>query len=331
LKTEINSVWVGAAFLALPIMIFGAETGIDSTPLWKAQFKGDFAVAGAYTRQFGVATPQTNPFVLTLNNAQIPNGSTIKKAFAVWNYLSNAPGSPEEQAIKFNGTDVIGDVLGTADRDLVWNRTHAISFIADVTTLVTGAGFYTIRDAVDEAATGSLGEGFSLYVAYANAAKPMRQFYAWGGYTSTRDDGSGILNFTDQTYRGGEARLFLNALDGQDIFGDKFEINGQDASTRPPSGVAGNAWKGMLGPDPLGANLYDHLDTDAQAFMNAGQDFLEFNTTGYSNGALPFNDAIGHSFAAMSFAVPEPATLVALSAAVGFAIRRRARSQKGSN
>jgi hypothetical protein len=256
-----------------------AEDGF--APLFSGTLNGDFVVGGRYTRVFGAPTPQTDPFTVTLGG--IPAGSSIVAAFANWTYLTDAAGDPDEMAITINGNPVTGNV-SAASPDLGWGKSGSASYTADVTSLVTGNGSFTIGGAIDEITPGmpdftkAFGEGFSLLAVFSNPASPLNNVHVYSGFTSNISNppeglgvpATAVYDFSLGAYMGGPAHFFINAIDGQDA-PDQFSINGINAGgVLSGTSSAADAWRGLLGPSPFG-NLYDHGEGDIAAFLTAGQ------------------------------------------------------------
>jgi len=293
---------------------FAGETGFGPAPFWSATVNGDFVVAGAGTRSS--ANNQTDPFALPIN---IPG--TPLKVFASWSYLTDTPSTAELARIRINGTDVIGAVAGQGDPDLCWSRGFAVSFLADVTSIVTGSGTYSIGSAIDHVPSASLGEGVSLLAIYDDgSAEKLINVYS--GYTSTQSNETSVGETAwswhlGAAYAGGPAHFFLNGIDGQ-TGADRFHVNDTDVSAMFTGGDATDAWKGLLGPVP-GQNYYDHAVGDLSTLMSVGDTSVRFRTVGPS-------DCIGHSIGALAI-VPEPETggLLLLVLAARVIARRAAR------
>jgi hypothetical protein len=220
---------------------------------------------------------------------------------------------------------VTGTVSGWSDKDLCWygrpplsiSPSYTVAYTADVTALVTGNGTYAVTGIVDpnpDSSTLYLGEGFTLLVIYSNPALPLKQVNVYSGMATTETGvtagrAEGTLQFTPFPYLQGPVHFFINALDGQrvdygwpdDFFVNSIRVSGQISGT----GIPGNAWEGLLGPDP-GApfnNLYDQADDDASAFIAAEDRVLQIATYDIIGG---YPDCIGHSFAAVAFAAIDP-------------------------
>lgn len=303
----------GAALaLAGAAAAMAQETGFSGGPVYSTTVNGDYVVAGSSTRNS--STGQPDPFGLTV--AGVPGGATVVKAFAAWNHLTYSPGDLSDSTITINGFGVAGALMGTGTPDLCWGRTSGAAYLADVTGIVTGNGVYSIGGAVDDPATGSLGEGITLLLIYDDGG-PARTVDVFSGYTSSTSQPGGPGAFTTWTlsgaYTGGAAHFFANGLDGQ-FADDDFYVNGFESSALT-GGTPTDAWQGLIGPGPASSNYYDHAEGDISGLMGLGDTSLTMLT------ATPEFDCIGQSFGALSY-IPEPATL-ALLALGALALRRR--------
>jgi hypothetical protein len=314
-----------ALLMAAPAAALGDETGFGPTPIYHTVINGDFVVAGATSRVAGLASPpQSNPF--TLNLGGIPAGSTVVQAFASWNWLTNSPTAPTLNTITINGTPVTGTLAGQGNPDLCWGLGFGAHYIANVTSLVTGNGAYSILNATDKG--GALGEGVSLLAVYSNPSMQSTQINVYAGYSSTQSSPTGqgkqVYGFADGPFLGptqgnGKIHFFTNALDGQQA-GDQYLINGKNVGGDLPGTVSQNdAWQGLLGPAPID-NLFDHGETfdlnnlpgGVGTLVNAGDNSL-------TTAMVSLSDCVGCSFGAISFytpgaippaqgEIPEPAT-----------------------
>jgi hypothetical protein len=298
-----------------------SETGLGNV-LYCNTIAGDFTVAGASTRVRD--GDQTNPFALNVNT--IPGGATVVAAYANWSYMGNNPQA--NNTILVNGTPVTGAKSGEGNRDLVWGMDYGFAYTADVTSLFTANGTYTVQGATDSTGAQRIGEGISVVIVYESSGAPTKEVNVYDGYTSTTTgDANGTLQFCLEY--ASDATLFLNGLDGQTTFTDEFFVNSQFASDQFGLGGASNAWQGTLGPGVAGRNYYDHALGNADAFMTAGDTSLTFQTIGFDMAGTAYTDAIGHSFAAMSFVpVPEPLSLLAFAPIAALAARRRIRRNR---
>ncbi|MEP0846655.1 MAG: hypothetical protein HRF50_07505 [Phycisphaerae bacterium] len=303
----------GAALLVLTsaAAALAAETGFSGGPYYSTVVNGDYAVTGSSTRSS--STGQPDPFSMDVTN--VPAGASVVKAFASWSHLTNDPLDPANAAIEINATPVTGALVGYGDPDLCWGLSYGASYVADVTSIVTGNGTYRIGGATDDFSTGALGEGITLLLIYddGSAAKVVDVFAGYTGNTSN-PSGPAVGAWTfSSAYAGGSAHFFVNGLDGQ-FADDDFLINSMDASALS-GGTPTDAWQGLIGPGGAGSNYYDHAEGDIASYLSAGDTGLELIS------GTPDFDCVGHSFGALSY-VPEPASLVILALGA-LALRRR--------
>lgn len=323
-------------FLVLLALSFSASPPASATedgfsPLFTGTLNGDFVTAGRYSRVFGAPTAQSDPFMLTLSG--IPAGSTVVKAFANWTYLTDLPGDPGEASITINGSPVVG-ILAMGAPDVGWGKSSSASYTADVTSLVSGNGVFSIGSAIDDVVSGAYGEGFSLVTVFSNPALPLSNVYVYSGLASnTSNPPEGFApavakyDFTLGPYTGGPAHFFINAFDGQ-MGADEFSINDLNAGgILGGTGSALDAWQGKLGP-ALSGNLYDHGEGNAAGFMAVGQTSLTART---AIGAGAAGDAVGHSIGAIQFSVPEPgAALLGAGTLAALLLARRRQPTKAN-
>jgi hypothetical protein len=305
---------LGLSSLVLPRLASASETGMGPAAIYSQNVTGDFVVAGNNTRQFGVTTAQTNPFNIVLSG--IPAGASVIQAYANWQYQTNAPGAASEANILVNGNGVTGALTGVAAPDFNWGHTNSDAYTADITSLVTGNGTYTITGAVDSATTvGSYGEGMSILAVWSKAGSPVKNVDVYSGLTSNTGGTATAIYGFDTPYNGGPANFFINALDGQ-AFADQGLINGVNITGLAGIGPIGNTWEGLVGSDPTD-NMYDQATGDVSPYMNFGDASLTLQTT-------LIGDYIGHSFGAISFsAVPEPTAMAIGLVGASFALLRR--------
>lgn len=304
---------LSAAFTSLVISAatMAAETGFSGGAYYSTVVNGDFAVTGTGTRSSSNGIP--DPFTLDVTN--VPAGATVVKAFASWSFLTNDLGSAHNLNIEIDANPVAGSLIGFGDPDLCWGLTYGASYIADVSSIVTGNGSYRISGATDNLADGTLGEGLTLLLIYDDGST-AKVVDVYAGYSSNQsNDGSPATGAWDLSapYAGGPAHFFVNALDGQDAETD-FLINGLDASALS-GGTPDDAWQGLLGPGAPGFNFYDHADGDIAGYLSIGATGLTLES-----GSQDI-DCVGHSFGAISY-VPEPAT-IGLLLLGALALRRR--------
>lgn len=313
-----------ATLFVSPVWGQSLQTGMGNL-LFCENIQGDFATVGASTRTALYDGAQSMAFPLHVGS--IPNGARVVAAYANWSYLANNPA--DSNLIFINGMPVLGDLRGKGERDLAWGFEHAAAYTADVTDIFQQNATYTVVGATDDVTEQRIGEGISVVMVYELAGASTKEVSVYDGYTSSMtSDGSAQLNFCNE-YAGGPLHFFTNALDGQLIYEDNFQINSMDVNGGLGTGVAPNAWRGSLGPGAVGHNFYDHAEGDASTWVGAGSMSMTYRTLGFDNIGANGADAIGHSFAAVAFQpVPEPGTLLALTLGFAGLVARRSRRQK---
>ena len=272
---------------------------------------GDFIQASHNTRTVNNAgiPGQACPFNLFM--PALPPGAVPEFTYVTWSYLSDdlsVPGALE--AVHINGIPFGGNTVATGTPDLCWGKEGAVAYLCttDVTFSINFGGLNTIDNVCDKALgtdANALGEGISIVTLYSIPGKSTRQVTLYFGYISDQSNPAG--RFAEATldlknkYAGGNLHFFINAIDGQERFDpDAFFINGVNVSTI--TGVAGNAWRGLLGPSgaPAFDNLYDAFDGDVGT---SGLDIKAAGATSLDILTTTSNDCIGHSFAAVSLPV----------------------------
>ncbi|HRJ50502.1 MAG: hypothetical protein KF787_13025 [Phycisphaeraceae bacterium] len=293
---------LGIAVLAGLAMSASAQW--SGVPFYHSVHNGDFVAAGASTRSLAGDA--------TIGLSGLPAGATVKAAYLNWNYLTDSLGAGNQANVVFNGNAVSANWGLSASPDLCWGFGLTAAYYADVTSLVTGNGAYTLGGASDD---NGLGEGATLMVVYDLAGDPLREVNLYDGVVSTDTSGQ-IINMPHNfvnNYMGGRLHFAINALDGQtfDPNGDEnFYINGLNADTYGGSGFLNNPFGGFSD------NLYDLKDGDAQAYALV-------NDPGLLATTQIWNDCIGHTMSGISFVIPAPSSAALLGLAGLVAVRRR--------
>lgn len=140
----------------------------------------DYVAAGVGMRNRGYGT-------ITIGG--IPSGSAIVAAYLYWDILDDEE-LPSFDDGTFDGTSITGVLIGT-DADPCWDpQTTNYAYRADVTSLVTGNGAYSLTGFASGDTDGSypfakatppLLEGASLVVVYWNQFLPWKTVIIWDG------------------------------------------------------------------------------------------------------------------------------------------------------
>jgi len=166
------------------------------TTFYSTDLTGGYVAAGVGMRNLGFGH---------ISLSGIPSGSSIVAAFLMWDVLDNTQQSGDAQGM-FDGTSLTGTPLGTGLSPCWPDATDNYGYEADVTSLVSGNGSYSLTGFASGATDGSdpwlVGspvpelEGASLVVVYDNTASPMTHIDIAGGATMTSPQGLASIDLT---------------------------------------------------------------------------------------------------------------------------------------
>jgi hypothetical protein len=174
------------------------------------------------------AVPSGGDGTGTITVSGIPIGASITKAFLWWNGPTNSTDPTANAAVTFNGTSVTGTNIGISG-DNNWGFQNTQSYRADVTSLVTGDGSYSLAGFVKPGGIDINGVG--LMVFYRNGTtSDDRNVVLWNGNDSNCLTGgtpeSWDETINDVPYQGGTASLDFIVGDGQSFTDNEVDING---------------------------------------------------------------------------------------------------------
>ncbi len=245
----------------------------DLSTVLTEDVNGGYTAAGAAMRNLGYGT-------ITITG--VPSGATVVNATLLWDVLDNSPSAADGEGT-FDGTPVTGTLWASGDSPC-WPVSSNFSYEADVTSLVSGNGAYSLSgfssgdtNGQDPWLVGSdppLLEGASLVVTYQLASMPETIVQIGEGATET-DSG----NSATATMDGFSATSPVSAqttyivADGQEA-GNEAEFN---------DNLLGF---GFQGSDPLAVgsysqgDLWDTITTDVSSLMNPGDGSASMSVTG---------------------------------------------------
>ena len=297
-----------------------AATATDLT-FFKTVFNTDFTAVGIGGLRNGAGTA-------TLNLSGVTG--PVSEAYLYWHGPTNiatADAATANSNISFAGTAITGTYLGISS-DNCWGFANSVAYRADVTSLITGNGNYSLANFIK---TGVQINGFSLIV-----------FFDDGDDTNNRDvvmfngNDSNINNPFDApgwnitlsgiNYTDGTANLQFHVADGQTFADDAIRINGDVFVP------AGNVFQGTNAQNggsgfPGNGLLWDINTYNVTSLLNPGLNTLNI-TTGVASDCLACVliaiDLPAGAAPPPPNGTPEPGSLALLGGALlaGFGARR---------
>jgi hypothetical protein len=252
----------------------------------------------------------------------------VSHAYLYWHGPAASADPNANANVSFAGNSITGTFLGISS-DNCWGFADSLAYRADVTSLITGNGTYSLANFLKPGIADI--NGVSLVV-----------FYDDGDSTNNRDvvmfDGndSNIHNPYDAdgwnitlagiNYSSGTANILFGVSDGQTFPDDAIKVNGSDLV-----GVGGN-FDGNTVPGPNlpdgNGNLWDIRSFDATSFLSVGLNTFNI-TSGVNSDCLSciHIDIDLPAGAAPPPPLPEPASLALLGLGLSamYGVRRRQR------
>jgi hypothetical protein len=245
------------------------------------------------------------------------NGITgpVAHAFLYWNGPTNSSDFGANASVMLNGEPVTGTNIGVAS-DNCWNFQNSQSYRADVTSIVTGNGDYSLgnfRKTGDEGVIADI-NGVSLIVFYDDGnSSNDRSLVAWNGNDSNFGFGPSYPFETwDETISGvpypgsGSATLDLVVSDGQTYADGPLMLNNQ------PLAAAGHTFDGTTTPagsSPSGS-LWDVKPFDITPYLSNANDNTLHLTSDADSGE-EFSDCLSLVVAAANVPASAPPILLA--------------------
>ena len=296
----------------LAIGMAGTAAATDLT-MFKTVYDTDFKSFG-YGGMRGLGTG-------SLDVAGTGSG-TVTEAYLFWHGPSDAPATAAATAnadVTFNGTAITGTFLGISS-DNCWGFANSIAYRADVTSLVTGDGTYSLSNFLKP--NGVDVNGVSLIV-----------FYDDGNTANNRDvvmfngNDSNIQNAYDAigwnitldgiNYTSGNASAQFHVSDGQQFSDGAIIANGQTIAP------AGDVFNGTTVPAGVGGagngSLWDIRDFNVTSLLNPGLNSLNVNSSSNSDclSCVLIALDLPAGAAPPTNNVPEPGSLALVGLALG--------------
>lgn len=265
------------AHLLGAVALYGAASATQASDLtlFKTVFDTDFTAAGAGgMRGNGMGT-------INLTGVTGP----VTEAYLYWHGPTNAAATDTgaNANVTFNGNSISGEFLGISS-DNCWGFANSMAYRADVSSLITGDGPYSLSDFLNST-TGADINGVSLIA-----------FFDDGNADNNRDvvmfDGndSNIANAFDANgwnidlegieYEDGSANMQLHVSDGQTFEDGSVQVNGEtiaagsifegDEDARITNGASAGATSG---------GLWDIGDYDVTSLLSPGSNDLILSST----------------------------------------------------
>jgi lysophospholipase L1-like esterase len=216
----------------------------------------------------------------------VPTGATVQSATLLWDILAGQADLTFAHGT-FNGNPVTGTEWASGASPC-WSVSSNFSYEADVTSLVTGNGSYTLAgfatgksDGADPWNVGStppLLEGASLVVVYTLPSMPETTIQIAEGATETDSGNTASATLSGFTASAQPpATTTYIVADGQAV-GNTASFNG---TTLPNVSFPGADPQAV--PNYSLGNLWDTVTTDVSSLVNAGDKSATLAVTGYND------------------------------------------------
>jgi hypothetical protein len=208
---------------------------------------------------------------------------TVTRALLYWNGPTQTTATSANAAVTFAGTPVTGTNIGVAS-DNNWGFLNSQSYKADVTSLVSGDGTYSLADFLKTGVADINGVALIIFYDDGNSSND-RNVVVWNGNDSNVTLGPPYNpDPWDETLAGvpypgsGSGSLDLVVADGQSIFNDgALVLNGQ---TLVPAGAIFSGDSTPFGPSAgtHGGSLWDIKSFDITSFLQSGSNLLHLTS-----------------------------------------------------
>ena len=170
----------------------------------------------------------------SIDVTDLPTGSVVTKALLFWNGPTNSADPAANAAVTFADAPILGTNIGFASSNC-WPFDNSQSYRADVTSLVTGNGTYSLADFTKVDADIN---GVALIVFYNDGdSSNDRNFVMFNGndsnVTSTFDPATWDQTIAGVPYSGGSASLDFVVSDGQSYDDEDVVVNGTTVAAGP--------------------------------------------------------------------------------------------------
>lgn len=199
----------------------------------------------------------------------------VSQAYLYWHGPTNSTDPAFNADISFDGSAITGTNIGFSD-DNFWGQENSQAYRADVTSLVSGDGTFSLTGFSPDNSNGA-----SLVVYYDDAdSSNNRDVVTFDGndanFSNAFDPDGWDVTLSGIDYTSGTASLVMGVSDGQSFYDGDFFINGINigavfnGTTTPatPGSTVGNG------------NLWDLLEIDITSFLSPGLNTINLTHTG---------------------------------------------------
>jgi hypothetical protein len=256
---------------------------------------------------------------------------TVTKAYLYWHGPTNSSDPLANATVLFGGTSILGTNIGFSS-DNAWGFLNSQAYRADVTSLVSGNGSYSLAN-FNKPGIEVNGASLMVFFDDGNAAND-RDVVLFNNNDSNApnsfDADGWNVSLPGINYTSGTAAVTMTVSDGQNFADDVLRINGT-AVAGPGAVFDGTTTPRNPGGPVSNGALWDIRSFDVTAFLSPGSNTLTVttgvNTDYLSLVALAIDLPAGA--APPPPAIPEPETyalMLAGLAALGWTSRRRRRA-----
>jgi hypothetical protein len=244
------------------------------------RFKTVFATDVAYAGFGGLRDNGTG----TLNLSGV--SGHVTEAYLYWHGPTDSTDSSANATVKFKGANVTGTNIGVSS-DNCWGFVNSQAYRANVTSLVTGNGGYSLANFTKDSNSVNV-NGVSLVVFFQDSnSSNNRDVVMFNGNDSnthnTFDADGWNVSLPGINYKSGNASMDMHVSDGQSFPDDAVKVNG---TVIAPAGSVfdGNTVPGN--PDTThGGLLWDIRSFNVTSLLHPGSNTLTL-TTGQNSDCL---------------------------------------------
>ena len=258
---------------------------------------------------------------------------TVTQALLYWHGPTYSLAPSANAAVSFAGSAITGSNIGFSS-DNGWGFLNSQAYRADVTSLVTGNGSYSLANFIKSGIAEINGASLLVFFNDGNSSN-NRDIVLFDGNDSnasnTYDADGWNVSLPGINYTTGSAAVRMTVSDGQNYLDDALKING--ATVAGPGAVFDGTTVAANANSSVGnGSLWDVRSFDSTSFLSPGLNTLTVTTRVNGDYLSLINVAIDLPAGAAPppvTAVPEPETYAMLLAglgAIGWISRRRRRA-----